>query len=117
MAFGLGVQLVALATHLPLAVTALGWALAGLGIGFAHASASVLAFAHAPAGREGEVSAALQLADQFAPALSTGAAGALFALAARGAWGEAGGFGLAVGLSFSLALLSALAAHRIGTES
>ncbi len=116
LAFGLGVQLIALATHLPLVVTALGLAAAGLGIGFAHASASVLAFAHAPAGREGEVLAALQLADQFAPALSTGAAGALFALAARDAWGEAGGFGLVVGLSFILALLSALAAYRIGTD-
>lgn len=114
LASGIGVQLLAVGLELPLFVTALGWMLAGLGIGFAHASASVLAFAAAPARQEGRVSSALQLADQFAPALSTGAAGALFAGAARGTLGEAGGFGLAVGLSFGLALLSAVAAYRVG---
>lgn len=117
LSLGIGVQFLALALpQMPLVFTTLGWTLAGLGIGFAHATASVLAFAHAPARQEGTVASALQLADQFAPALSTGVAGALFTVAARGAWGETGGFALAVALSFALALLSALAACRIDTK-
>lgn len=113
LALGIGAQLLALALQMPLILTTLGWTLAGLGIGFAHATASVLAFAHAPTQQEGRVSSALQLADQFAPALSTGAAGALFALAVRSARGEAGGYGLVVTLSLVLALLSVWATHRI----
>lgn len=115
LALGTGVQLLALMFPQPLHITVTGLAIAGLGIGVAHATASVLAFSYAPAAQEGRVSSALQLADQFAPALSTGAAGALFAAATRGAWGEAGGVGLAVALSLVLALLSAAAARRAGT--
>lgn len=114
LSLGIGMQLLALVfPQVPLVFTILGWTLAGLGIGFAHATASVLAFAHSPARQEGTVSSALQLADQFAPALSTGAAGALFTVAAQSAWGETSGFGLAVTLSLVLALLSAVAAYRI----
>ena len=117
LTFGIGAQLSALALPTPLILTTLGWTLAGLGIGFAHATASVLAFAHAPAQQEGRISSALQLADQFAPALSTGAAGALFALAVRSARGEASGYGLVVTLSLVLALLSVWAAYRIRTSA
>src|SRR5690606_4769462 len=63
-----------------------GWVLAGLGIGMAHATSSVLAFALAPDGGEGSVSAALQISDQFMAAVSTGVGGALFALATRLGW-------------------------------
>jgi len=118
LALGIAVQLVALAfPSLALALTTLGWVVAGLGIGFAHATASVLAFARAPEQQEGRVSSALQLADQFAPALSTGAAGALFAAVTRGGGGEAEGLMLAVALSLALALLSAASARRIGAAS
>ena len=114
LSVGIGTQLVGLAFgQVPLALTVVGWTLAGLGIGIAHATTSVLAFAHVPAQQAGRVSSALQFADQFAPALSTGVAGALFSVAARGSWGEAGGFGLAVTLGFVLALFSVLAAYRI----
>lgn len=114
LSLGIGVLLVGSALpQASLVVATLGWVVAGLGIGFAHATVSVLAFAQAPTRQEGAVSSTLQLADQFAPALSAGAAGALFALAARGAWGEAGGFGLAVALCLVLALLSARAASLI----
>lgn len=118
LSLGIGTQLAGLAfVQVSLALTVVGWTLAGLGIGIAHATTSVLAFAHVPAQQAGTVSSALQLADQFAPALSTGAAGALFSVAARGSWGESGGFGLAVALSFVLALFSVLAAYRIGVSA
>lgn len=118
LSFGISVLLVASTVpYASLVVATLGWVVAGLGIGFAHATVSVLAFAQAPARQEGAVSSALQLADQFAPALSAGAAGALFTLATRGSWGEAGGFTAAVALCLVLALLSAGAAYLIrGTK-
>lgn len=84
ISIGLTVQLAALFSpvfSLPISVA--GWALAGLGMGLAHATSSVLAFASAPEGEGGTVSASLQLADQFSSALSAGIGGALLALATR----------------------------------
>lgn len=84
LSVGLSVQLVALfAPFYSLPISMLGWAVAGLGMGLAHATASVLAFSYAPEGQGGAVSASLQLADQFTSALSTGIGGALLALATR----------------------------------
>jgi len=89
LSVGLPVQLVALfVPFYALPISVLGWATAGLGIGLAHATASVLAFAYAPEGQGGTVSASLQLADQFSSALSTGIGGALLALATRLGWSE-----------------------------
>jgi MFS family permease len=115
LSLGIGLQLVALAfPQVSLFITILGWSLAGLGIGFAHATASVLAFAYADTGQSGKVSSALQLADQFTPALSTGIAGVLFTVISKRSWGEIGGVGLAIAFSLVLALFSTLAARRIG---
>ncbi len=115
LSIGLAVQVLALySPNAPLAVTVLGWMLAGFGIGLAHATSSVLAFAYAPSGEEGAVSSALQLADQFTSALSTGVGGALFALAV-GLGGETReGVLLAFGFNLLLVALSVLAASRIG---
>ena len=54
-----------------------GWLCAGLGIGMAHSTSSALTFLLAPAGREGEVSSSLQLADAALPALAITAGGVL----------------------------------------
>jgi MFS family permease len=118
---GLLVQSVALhagsgAPYLPLAVALAGWLAAGLGIGFAHASSTALAFVRAEAeGVEaGAVSSALQLADSVSAALATGVGGALLAFA------TAAGMGLVVGVNAAFAtgylaiVLSLLASIRIG---
>lgn len=113
LSLGVGLQLAAaLVPVAPVVIMTLGWSIAGLGIGFAHATVSVLAFSQAPARQEGAISSSLQLADQFAPALSAGAAGALFAFARQGP-GEAAGVALAIALGFVLALASALTALGI----
>ncbi len=92
LSIGLPVQLVALfAPSYSLPISVVGWATAGLGIGLAHATASVLAFAYAPEGQGGTVSASLQLADQFSSALSTGIGGALLAFATRLGFSESSG--------------------------
>lgn len=114
MTLGLGLQLFALyATSFPLLITLLGWALAGLGIGIAHATTTILAFMLAPEGEEGTVSASLQLADTFIAALSTGIGGALFAFASQRAYSEQTGIMLAFVFCLFLASLSVVSALRI----
>lgn len=99
-------------TAAPLAIVLLGWVTAGLGIGMAHSTSSVLAFALAPSGQEGKVSAALQIADQFMAAVSTGVGGALLALAARRGWSEQTGILLAICFVLVLAAVALVATWR-----
>lgn len=111
---GLGFQIFVLLTpYLPLPLTITGWLIAGVGVGLAHSTISVLAFSLAPQGEEGSVSASLQLADQFTSALGTGLGGALLALAVSTGWGEKYGIFLAFVLSGVLGLLSIVAAYRV----
>lgn len=113
LTLGIAAQLAALfVTSVPLVIVVAGWVVAGLGIGMAHATASVHAFALAPAGEEGRVSAALQISDQFLAAVSTGVGGALLALATRQAWGEQLGILLALAFVLLLALVALAATWR-----
>jgi MFS family permease len=63
----------------------LSWTVAGLGMGLAMPSLGVLLLAQSPAHRRGTDSAALQIADVTASALSIGLAGVLVAAATAGA--------------------------------
>jgi MFS family permease len=113
LTLGIGAQLAALLLPAaPLAVVVGGWVLAGLGIGMAHATASVLAFALAEPGEEGSVSAALQISDQLLAAVSTGVGGALFAYATRRGWPEQNGILLAFAFVMVLAGLALAAGWR-----
>ena len=80
---GLAAQLALLALELPfpLLLATLGWVVAGLGIGTAHSTSSVLAFALAEAEGfpAGGVSTALQLADNVGAGVIAGLAGAALA--------------------------------------
>ncbi len=110
---GLGMQLAALyAPWPPLPLVLAAWVVAGLGIGAAHATASVVAFALAPAGQEGRVSAALTIADQWTSAISSGVGGALLALGARLAWGQQDAIALAMGFAVALGVLACVASWR-----
>jgi dipeptide/tripeptide permease len=111
---GLAFQIIVLLTsYLTLPLTITGWLIAGVGIGLAHSTISVLAFSLAPQGEEGSVSASLQLADQFASALCTGLGGALLGVAVSANWGEKYGILLAFVLSGVLGLLSIVAAYCV----
>ncbi len=115
MTFGLTLQLVSLySSSLPLLISLLGWLFAGLGIGMAHATSAVLAFALAPKGEEGQVSASLQLGDTFVAALATGIGGALFAFATKQGMPEQTGIMLPFVFSLALAVFAIVAAQRIG---
>jgi MFS family permease len=116
LTIGLGGQLLALlAPVAPLAFAVAGWVLAGLGIGLAHATSTVLAFALAPAGEEGLVAASLQVMDNLFAALSTGVGGALFALVLARQGSEQSGVLLAFVASIALVIFSVIAAWRIGS--
>jgi len=64
-------------------VSLISWAFAGLGIGIVYPVATLAILEAAPAGREGEVSATLQIANAVAIALGTGLGGDLIARLAR----------------------------------
>ncbi len=112
LALGLVVQLLALLLPwaewfsplgpVPVAtvVTLLGWMVCGLGIGFAHATSSVLSFALAEQSgvATGSVSSSLQLADNIGAALATGIGGAALA------WATLQGGSLQIGLAAAFAV-------------
>ena len=115
LASGLSLQMVALFSEaVPLVITIIGWGLGGFGIGFAHSTSSVLAFALAPKGEEGQVAAALNISDVFMAAMSAGIGGALFAFVTEQGLGDQLGIAAAFGFSLMLVLLSVLSAYRIG---
>ncbi len=90
VAAGLGLILVgiALETLVPLTalapvwLAAVAWAVAGLGIGVAYSTATLICIETAPAGSEGAASAAIQLANTLGIALGTGLAGGVVSLGA-----------------------------------
>ncbi|WP_083998775.1 MFS transporter [Actinomadura kijaniata] len=78
-----GVALIAvtvLTDLLPPWAALLGWAVGGLGMGVAFNASTTATLQRTPAERQGEVSAALQLAQTFATALVAGLGGAALAL-------------------------------------
>ncbi|MDT4918872.1 MAG: hypothetical protein QOH89_3572 [Pseudonocardiales bacterium] len=90
----------------------LAWVLAGLGAGLTMSSASVLMLKYTTDADRGADSAALQLSDATASALTTGIAGVLIAAAARGAISHTAGFVLLDVLMCAIALVGALVAGR-----
>ena len=105
-----------LSPALPAAVSVLAWALAGLGIGIAYPTATLAILEAAPAGREGEVSATMQIANALAIALGTGLGGDLIARVAQRGRSPALGIGL-VNLAGLVACALALLAVRGVTEA
>lgn len=79
-------------TSVPAVALAAGaWAVAGLGMGLAYSTATLAAIEAAPAGREGAVSASLQLAVTLGVALGTGTGGGVLAFTGAGFLGVAAG--------------------------
>ncbi|MGH3745004.1 MAG: MFS transporter [Mycobacteriales bacterium] len=88
------------------------WLLAGLGAGLAMPTLSVLLLLHTNDRDRGRDSAALQLSDTTASALTTGLAGILVAAAARAALGYTAAFVALDAAMVVLALVGAAAAGR-----
>jgi MFS family permease len=89
------------------------WSVAGLGIGMAYSSISLIVLRHAPAGSEGATAASMQLADVLGNALGTGI-GAVAVAAAVASRGTAD-LGVAVtdGLAGAFAVAGVFVASRL----
>lgn len=84
---GVGVALlIPVAAGAPVWMAPLSWAVAGLGIGMAYPSMSLVILGSAPAGREGALSAAINTSSVVGSASGTGIGAIIVALGASGAW-------------------------------
>ncbi len=111
----LGVATEAVAVHggLVLAVPVAGWGVAGLGMGLAFQSLTLEVLNDAPRRREGEATAALQLANVLGVALGAGTGGAAVALGQHQGWAAGSGITVAFAVAFGGGLAAMIAAHRL----
>lgn len=116
IAAGIGVTAFVLLPDAPLYVAAVGWAIAGLGMGLAYTTLSLLILESAEPGLEGSASAALQLTFTLGTAFGTGVGGAWVALADGGIISLGAAIGLAFALTTVVALLAAAATPRLPRE-
>jgi len=114
---GLGVGGTAgvLSDRVPLAAVTLAWGVAALGMGIAYSTTALAILEGAPAGREGESSAALQLTMTLGTALGTGIGGALLAALTSGGGSLHVGIGAAYAASLATLLLGLAATRRLPT--
>ncbi len=98
-------MLVALQPAMPISAAVAAWSLAGFGIGLAYSPISLLTLRQAPAGRDGWVSASLNLADVLGTALGAGVAGAAVVVGSERGLSSSS----AVAVAFGIAGVAALA--------
>ena len=98
---------------LPIPLVVLAWGVAGFGIGLAYSPLSVTVLGLAEPGREGSVSASIQLCDVLGVALGTGAGGAFVALGEAQGWATRSALTLAFATTLAVAVAGMAAAHRI----
>jgi MFS family permease len=89
------------------------WALAGLGAGFTFGPLSAAMLSAAPAGTEGQTTAAFQLTEVLGIALGTGAAGAIVALGSESELGTASSVAIVFGLAAVAAAVAVLITPRL----
>ncbi len=102
---------------LPIAVAAVGWAIAGLGMGLAYSTLTLLVLQTAPPGEEGVSSAALQLMFTLGTALGAGVAGALVAFSEVGPIPLPVAIAAADGLMVAVIAVAVLLAPRLPAGS
>lgn len=117
IAVGIGITSLVLLPAAPLLVAALGWAVAGLGMGLAYSMLALLMLESAPPGEEGFSSAALQLMFTLGTAFGAGVGGAVIALADAGTLELGAALGIVNGLMLVVALLALLVALRVPPRS
>lgn len=98
---------------LPVGLAVVGWGVAGLGMGIAHAPLSVITLAAAEPHETGAASASLQLSDTLGLTLGAGLGGWIIASGDSQGWSVADGVGAAFIASLLLAGCGLLAARRL----
>lgn len=110
---GIGLMICVAHFAVPVELTIVAWAVAGLGMGLAYSPTSLVTLAQADEGGEGTASASLQVSDQLGVALGTGVTGAI--VAGGSALGASTGNSLAVAfiVCSAVAILTSIAAVRL----
>ena len=113
VAAGISVTALVLLPGLPIAMAAIGWAVAGLGMGLAYSTLSILVLETAAPGQEGASSSALQLMFTLGTALGAGSGGAFIALSEAGLYSLQAAIALADGVMVAAAVMVLLLARRV----
>lgn len=108
---GVGLSAVTLVDGIPVFVTIIGWSIAGLGMGMATSTLSVLMLDHSAPGQEGTSSSALQVNDAIMQAVSLSVGSAAFAALLD--HHSMLGYLINFGGAFALGVLATLAAPRL----
>ncbi len=103
----------ALLPALPALLALLAWSVAGLGMGLAFSTISLLVLESAPEGQEGTASAAMQLANVLGIAFGAGIGGVVMGMLGTGAPALTAGFGVQSLLMIAVAGLGIAAAMRL----
>ncbi|WMJ68094.1 MFS transporter [Stenotrophomonas sp. 24(2023)] len=111
MVVGIAATLAVLYAVVPLALSLVGWALTGFGMGMIYASLSVLTLALSPPHEQGANASALQLSEALCVATSLAVSGALFALFLEHA--PHTGYVLCLAITLGLAVLASVVARRV----
>ncbi|HEY0602248.1 MAG TPA: MFS transporter [Herpetosiphonaceae bacterium] len=114
----LGIVATAALLHplVPAALAPLAWALAGLGMGVAYSTLSLVVLEHAQDGQEGRATAGLQLMNMLGSAIGTGIGGAFIAHSSTTS-GTGSGVLRQDLLMLAVVGLAVLAAYRLPTRS
>ena len=110
---GIGITSLVLLPGAPLLVAALGWGVAGMGMGLAYSMLALLMLESAPPGEEGFSSAALQLMFTLGTAFGAGVGGAVIALADAGTLELPGALGVVNAMMLAVAVAAVLVALRV----
>jgi MFS family permease len=90
IAVGIIMSAAVLSPAIPALLAPIAWGVAGLGIGLAYSTVSLVMLETAPAGQEGSASAAMQLANMLGVALGAGIGGVIIGDAGAGSAGVGG---------------------------
>ena len=113
---GIAITAAVLLPGAPVLVAAVGWAVAGLGMGLAYSMLALLMLETATPGEEGFSSSALQLMFTLGTAFGAGIGGAVVALAEAGALELTPALGIVNGIMFAVAICAVVISLRVPRE-
>jgi MFS family permease len=117
MALGTAGTVGTLVHDFPVGIAIVCWGLAGLGMGMAYNTNSVLAIQAETEHSAATVSSSMQLTDSLGQVLGTGMGGVVLALASWARWGTSLGIGIAFGLTIVVCLGGILLASRMAVSA
>ncbi len=113
IAVGIGITAAVLLPGMPIVVAAVGWTVAGLGMGLAYSMVALLVLETSPAGETGFSSASMQLMFTLGTAFGAGVGGVFVALADAGTLPLGGALAIVFGLMALVALVAVGVGWRV----